>query len=91
MSKKNYFEILFFLLLCMPYALIIFGLYHNEQFSFFPLGLSILLPLGAFIFYIEHKLVKPKINADHVIIVLCIIDIIFGVLGWMLLLLVAVT
>jgi hypothetical protein len=91
MSRKNYLEILFFSLLCIPYALIIFGLFHNGQFFFFPIGLSVLLPFGAFIFYIEHKLVKSKINVDKVIIVLCIIDIVFGSLGWMLLLLVAVT
>jgi hypothetical protein len=94
MPRKFHFflEILFFVGLCLPYPLIIFGMTHSGPlFSLFPLGLSILLPIGALILYLELTLVKRKIKADSVIVVLCAIDIGFGALGWLMFLLIAVT
>jgi hypothetical protein len=94
MPEKCYIflEILFFIILCLPYAFILFGGTHNgHQFAFFSLGLATLLPLGAIILFLEHILVKPKANLKPVIIVFSVIDIVAGVYGWMMFLLIAVS
>jgi hypothetical protein len=94
MSKKNFFYLnaLFFLCLCLPYIFIIYGMsYGGNLFFLFPLGLSILLPVGALFLFLEKICFKPKTKANPLIATLSVIDIICGVLGWMLLLLVAVS